>query len=385
MELEFDKEIDSLLRRADRGLVAGSNGGNGLAPHLDADELSAFAENLIPERKRPLYMSHLADCDRCRGILSGLIALNAEAEPVESRVVAPAVVPAASAEPWYRRFLIPNLAYVMGGLVLIFGGLIAISLLRSSDMEQAATVSQAVESDPARGPMAAQSADSTYSMNSNAASAAANVAASSNKAPGLVANAANASQANAVGRSLEARSEPIPADDRPKVSVDGEDVNAAAAPVPAAPPPPKAAADEMLAMKPAVRRDEDAKLEEVKKKDVEGEKAESVNARQAKELPRTQAGGLAKSTPGPSRELQQNFPNRADNTFEMNEQRRVSGKGFQLKNNVWYDNAYRGQATTNVRRNTDEYRKLDRGLRKIAESLDGVVVVIWNGTAYRIQ
>ncbi|HEX6278952.1 MAG TPA: hypothetical protein VFZ49_02950, partial [Pyrinomonadaceae bacterium] len=321
MELEFDKEIDSLLRRADRGLAVGKNGGDGLGPHLDADEISAFAENLVPERIRPLYMSHLADCDRCRGILSGLIALNAEAEPAEQSIIAPALVPTASSEPWYRRFLLSNLAYVMGGLVLIFGGLIAISLLRSSQMEQAATVSQAVESERARGPMAAQPGDSTYSMNSNAATGAANTAVNANKAPSLVANAANASQANAVGRSLETRSQPIPAHDRTRVSADGADVNvAAAAPAPAAPPPPKTEADEMLSMKPAVRRDEDAKVEEVKKKDVEGERAEmAVNARQAKELPRTQAGGLAKSTPGPSRELQQNFPNRANNTFDMNE------------------------------------------------------------------
>ena len=94
---------------------------------------------------------------------------------------------------------------------------------------------------------------------------------------------------------------------------------------------------------------------------------------------------MAKSTPGPSRDAQQNFPNRTDNTFELYEEKRISGKGFQRRNNVWYDNSYRGQATTNVRRGTDDYRKLDSGLRSIAESLSGVVVVMWTGKAYRIQ
>ena len=76
MELEFDKEIDALIRG--RGVSAGDSPPKG---HLDADEISAFAENALPERTRTLHMAHIADCDRCRKILSNLIALNAEAEP----------------------------------------------------------------------------------------------------------------------------------------------------------------------------------------------------------------------------------------------------------------------------------------------------------------
>ena len=80
MELEFDKEIDSLLRKNGegvRGVLVGDTPGGKPKVHLDADQLSAFAENAVPEKSRGLYMSHLADCDRCRRILSGLIALNA--------------------------------------------------------------------------------------------------------------------------------------------------------------------------------------------------------------------------------------------------------------------------------------------------------------------
>ncbi|MEQ1762901.1 MAG: hypothetical protein ABL984_07145, partial [Pyrinomonadaceae bacterium] len=123
-----------------------------------------------------------------------------------------------------------------------------------------------------------------------------------------------------------------------------------------------------------------------KKKAAENEKSDlAINSRQVQDLPRTQAGGVAKSTPGPSRDAQQNFPNRANNTSELYEERRISSKGFQRRNNVWYDLSYRSQATINVRRGTDEYRKLDSGLRSIAESLSGVVVVMWTGKAYRIQ
>lgn len=63
----------------------------------------------------------------------------------------------------------------------------------------------------------------------------------------------------------------------------------------------------------------------------------------------------------------------------------VGGKTFKRENNVWYDSAYRGQPTANVTRGTNEYKKLDAGLRGIAENLGGTVVVVWKAKAYRIQ
>ena len=48
MELEFDKEIDAILRKArsDVGVTASN--------HLDADMMAAFAENALPERAKLL-------------------------------------------------------------------------------------------------------------------------------------------------------------------------------------------------------------------------------------------------------------------------------------------------------------------------------------------
>jgi hypothetical protein len=65
--------------------------------------------------------------------------------------------------------------------------------------------------------------------------------------------------------------------------------------------------------------------------------------------------------------------------------RTVGGKTFELKQSAWYDSSYSGQKTKNVRRSSDDYRKLDGGLRSIADTLGGTVVIIWNGKAYRIQ
>src|ERR671928_9843 len=57
----FDKEIDSLLRRRARAATVARPRGNGAdAPpsdaHLDADELSAFAEGLMPAPARALSL-----------------------------------------------------------------------------------------------------------------------------------------------------------------------------------------------------------------------------------------------------------------------------------------------------------------------------------------
>src|SRR5438477_3580453 len=62
-----DTQIDVLLRRhAER---ASSNAG---IEHLDADELNAFAERSLPAAARSRYVSHLADCDDCRRLVSQL-------------------------------------------------------------------------------------------------------------------------------------------------------------------------------------------------------------------------------------------------------------------------------------------------------------------------
>src|SRR5688572_31060232 len=133
MELDFDKEIDAILRKAHRdGPVLVGDFAN--THHLDADEISAFAENAMPENSRALYSAHLADCDRCRKILSNLLVMNAEAAPAAA---SPSVGTNAvsTGQPWYRQlFLFPNLAYVMGSLVLIFGGFFAFSVIQNSRM-----------------------------------------------------------------------------------------------------------------------------------------------------------------------------------------------------------------------------------------------------------
>jgi len=78
-----------------------------------------------------------------------------------------------------------------------------------------------------------------------------------------------------------------------------------------------------------------------------------------------------------------NAPGGAADT--TSDRKRVGGKTFEFRSGAWYDTTYRGQGTVNVRRRTENYDRLDRGLRSIADSFIGTVVTVWNGKAYRID
>ena len=76
----------------------------------------------------------------------------------------------------------------------------------------------------------------------------------------------------------------------------------------------------------------------------------------------------------------------ATGTEEAGSGRRVvGGRTFEKKQGVWYDVAYSGRPTINVQRGTAEFSRLDGGLRSIANSLSGTIVVVWGAKAYRIQ
>src|SRR6185295_13854440 len=64
MKQETNNEMDLLLRRLGRRDDA-------VAPedHLDADELSAYAENALPAAARARYTLHLAECAGCRNLV----------------------------------------------------------------------------------------------------------------------------------------------------------------------------------------------------------------------------------------------------------------------------------------------------------------------------
>jgi hypothetical protein len=381
MEQEFDKEIDALLRKLPRANV--SPGDGPASVHLEPDQFASFAENATPAAARQVLTLHLAECERCRGILSETVRMNSEAAPLsETATSAPAINATGLEVPWYRRlFLFPNLAYVMGGLVLVFSGFLGYVALRDNGVG-GATVSQVVNNEAPATSAPDADASEYGGIEQLSANSAANTAVPATNSVAMPSNrgVANASSATIANGYADAKREDTAAG--APFTVDGL---AAGQPAPP-PPPPAAATDSTTAV------NERAKAAELSKaKDDSGgfgRLAESKVAQEREEakLRSVQGAAAKKSAPaGPSRDMQAQFPNRAQNYDQLPPTKNAGGKSFEFRDGVWYDTAYRRQPFTTVRRGTEAFLRLDAGLRSIAEAVGGTSVIVWNSKAYRIQ
>ena len=389
MELEFDKEIDALLRKTT--VASPVSTAAPASAHLNADELTAFAENALPDGTRQLYVAHLADCDTCRKTLAGFISIAPEAAS-EAAFAADAIPVAAIKIPWHRRLLaMPNLAYVLGTLVVIFSGFIGYQVLQNR-LGRNAEVSKITEQQPvSNSPIVAERPEEY----SNAATANSN----------MTTNANSSSPIESVTKSgVEVGSASSPsATEEDRVAAGNEVARNEPSITTAAPqPPPKEA--------PAVSTERDTKIETEKQaKPAEKDKEETIvvtdentmrRADDQRAMRELQPG--AKSAPsriaGPRQQMtNQNNANLGQNqvngvslsarsvTSLPSSSRTAGGKTFELRGGIWYDTAYRGGGTKGVKRGTEKFLKLDEGLRNIADTVGGTVVVVWNGKAYKFQ
>ncbi len=382
MELEFDKEIDAILRRTspDRGVLVGDDPPK---KHLDADSISAFAENALPHKARLRYMEHFADCDRCRKQLSHTILMNSEADAasVFSAPVMETIIP------WYTRlFKTQNLALAMGALVLTFSGVLGYLVLQNSRNSQKASVSQVTAEEEKRGEPFFGGEAATNSNTTVPSASPANTSAAPNLPPAnTMANSSGIASPTApatVGRLDADELKTAGSDDKalPLREVERQPKEAKPdAGAPPSPPPPAPVTMDSLSGGRAEKK-LGAERQEAPK-DSELAKRKQEEDRRSRDLP----AAASKSGPARSGPLQNQSNQVQNKAFDMPVSRIVAGKTFNNRDGAWYDSTYRGQATTNYRRGTDAYTKLDRGLRNIADTLGGTVVVVWNSKAYRVQ
>ena len=293
--------------------------------------------------------------------------------------------------PWYRKiFLMPNLAYTMGALVLAVGGMFGFLVLQNISQYTASEISQIRENESkSSGPNVG---DEGILYNSNAATV-------SNS----TANAANMSASNSANNSVAVSNSAVSAN--PAENADGL-VSPANTPV------------DKLSESDSTDttvRDEDQMLAKRKNnKDVSDLSLAGSNLprpeeklsddRKLKEEPALKSVPAAPAKPPPpavSSSQTENEKNdamrakkseRRDTGFRENA-RQISGKTFNRMNGVWIDSAYNKSLgtnmglppTRNIWRGSDEYRKLDKPVRIIAESLQGPVIIVWKDGAYRIQ
>jgi hypothetical protein len=383
MELEFDKEIDAILRkgRDSRGVLVGDDPAEP-KKHLDADTIAAFAENALPASARLLYTEHFADCDRCRGQLSQAIVLNREADAAAASTIWPPVEKKTADTPWYSRiFRTPSLALATGSLVLVFAAALGFLVLQRQGENAAnnAMMSRSAEPEAGQGSYYTGEPSAANTNAPPAANTAANAPAQTHaEAPSTSTSASNTSSTISSGDTAKLPpAEEKEAEDRKSNNylLDGVTTSAPKPAAPAgagAPPPidqPKAEIDETRAGA------DDSKDKDLARRD---EASRSRMDREAmpealKKVGPTRAGPL------------QNQSNQVNNAYgEMSVTRNVGGKTFTNRNGAWYDTAYSGQSPTLLRRGSDEFKKLDSGLRSIAGQLYGTVIVLWKGKAYRI-
>jgi hypothetical protein len=381
MEFEFDKEMDSLLRQTAKGgnVFAAENPNS---EHIDADEISMFAENALPEKVKPYFLKHLADCGRCRTILSNTILLNSEAETENATSISveetKAETVAVSSEiPWYKNFFsTKNLAFGMGALALIFAVGIGFLVVRNANESMTSEVAQEntnINIATADKPSSDEMSESSEAdlANSNATSMDANLSnvesntetatTSPNQTSENKQSANNEPEKDASGNIAETSERKDEKRDAPKAKtppIDTENVTA------------------------------DISSQEKTQTDDEGRNRsqnDGIARKQSAPPPPPMMTRRSEPMPQESAKKRESEDDQSSNSMMSAPSRKINGKTFNRKNGVWYDSAYKSQATTNVRRGTSQYKNLDSGLRSIGNQLDGTVVVVWKEKAYRIQ
>jgi hypothetical protein len=422
VEVNFDKQIDTILRDLAKG------NGLGESPpvsHLDADELSAFAENALPAKARLRAMEHLADCQNCRKILSTFVSLGDanESETIHEEVKTIAVIPAI---PWYRQlFAFPQLSYLMGALALVLTGAIGLLLYQNSqDLQNNVAMSEPA-AEKVKGPSGASSegdAPVTYSANAansvaNASAPAANASAPAANAPSTVTNSsvssnttvtnstsATAPKPTATPASVESANTMASAD-APTMNKGGEGVDRDAKDAKEdagkkGEAEKKQPSDEVSATPaPNVaqsRNDDNLSRQQVTEQNIARNQTvypDSGNETK-RSAPSAPASVARKSTARNREEQSQSNDVVGDGRKNKAEPKAtpkptvfkdVAGKSFRSVGGIWTDTAYKGGSTTNVRRGTDNYKKLDSGLRSTADYLGGTVIIVWKGKNYKIQ
>lgn len=191
MELNFDKEMDALLRQAAR--QSGTVQAPVMETHLDADEMAAFSAGALPAAARSRAMEHLVDCGTCRTVMSNLVFFeNQDQEQAEMAhagvaVAAPVVKEVSLLDKIFGVFSMPALAYGMAGLILVFtAGIVFVAYQGTSSpssLEMASANTNAIEKPEfaKSAPAPAQALPQELS-NSNAAANVSNPAALANAA-----------------------------------------------------------------------------------------------------------------------------------------------------------------------------------------------------------
>ena len=387
MKQETNNEMDLLLRRLGRRQDV-------FAPdaedHLDADELSAYAENVLPAKSRARYTEHLAECSRCRELVVQLSA--------SAGVVIAAQADKVSGASGWRKFLAGLfspmvLKYAAPALALIVVAAIGVVVMRRDRADEYVSQIQPNQSkstdaaeqrvEPKEQPQAGFLSDDRKPAESTANKEVQSKDSAQQPAtPVPQATPAEVGQNAPVVKAPEAKPESQPA--------------AATEPPPPSPAKLDALGGEKRQQNEDATRKQEAEVKvaqaEESKKNFEvgavskrGEVPATARARTAKSKEVADvASAQGAAAPGHVRDGVDR-----DDKDSSAETRSVAGRRFRKQGGVWTDTAYdRSQAITTYSRGSESYRSLiadEPSIKTIADQLDGEIIVVWKGRTYRIR
>lgn len=442
MKEGFDREMDSLLRRSTRGTAElrpwGDGAGDGVTgSHLDADEIGAFAEGALPAAARVAAASHLADCERCRGVVVGLARV-AGFEVKDQAVAIPASTESARPSAW-RAFVTSLFAprvlrYAMPVLALSLVAVVSYVALRSNNS-------------PSMRMAREERSQSGAAMKETNAPTTATDSAANGNIDGLVAQNSNAAprgeQGAGASSSAQTRGHGGTEAEPAEAETKREESQPSAAPQP---PPPAAAAEPPALSKAApktatteegetARADNNKEKSENRDKSVRGaEPADDVASNDAmvqrsrsranqvqmpdggtsnqkraadnnassgygnvagaggttappKESERERAGGSRSEALGRTHAARQQ--ERKDDDEKDSQTRTAAGHRFRREGSKWVDVNYKdSMPSTGVRRGTEYFRALVADVPevgRVAAAIGGEVIVVVGGHAYTIR
>lgn len=397
MKEGMNKEMDLLLRRLSRRQDSSTSNGDAsiVGEHLDADELSSYAENALPAAARARYTEHLAECSGCRELIvqiSSSIGVVAQS----AKVPAPSGLRnflASLFSPMVLRYAIPAVGLIVVAAIGFFslrqdrGALMTqqadAPAARSNESpgfndSQSGIVGQLNSSDKNTAPTV-----ETYNAPRAKSSPAGDIAAPPNVAP-LVDLRAE------VSKDAEAKK----ADDQQTAA------NAAPAPQPTAAP--VVATEEANKAKNEPPKEVSQRAVSdlaVKQPSTTSEFEKSKKIRRDQEVAGAGAGSRTEGSANAERSTRERAPSpsagrvlrQADGTdqSESVETRSVAGRRFRKQGNLWIDTGFNsGTNTVNVSRGSEQFRALvadEPEIKTIAEQLGGEIIVVWKGRAYRIR
>jgi len=402
-----DSEMDVLLRR-----YAKVTAGVKSTDHLDTDELNAFAEGNLPPAARANYLSHLADCNDCRRVVTELVAASGRAEQIGAVTARPAMT-----DSWWQRigtvFAPARLRYAAFAAILVAVAGIGFAIWRGSHNRPTDLVAQNKQT----------AGENTRTIPQPQEPAANGVAPERSGAVAKVvpqptpAPFVDQKQPETTAVSPPPPPKPVDAlarnETAPTSTVRGAEPSANAAAPSYAPPPRveteradtrsreqqnldlihgpqrgesveknKSMDDRARAGDFAKARDEDRARGQADQPAAKEESKDPGTAARKRSEPRT-AKLMGQSAAG---ERQEEPKSDKAAPSEEADTRSVGGRTFKRQGNTWVDVKVKSSMSIKtISRGSEDFEKLNSGLRSIAQQFGGPVVVVWKGKAYRIQ